>query len=371
MQNWTALVWNLVLACSFATVSWAQAIEGASGSSPMVTYEQVRVVLRKHCVSCHNQDELRGGLDLASQASIQAGSDSGPVVSPGRPEESLLYLASAHQTDPKMPPNKPKIAQRELDLLRRWISGGMPAGKSTGSPQNSLSSPIASSSVARPSIAPSTFTSITPLQAKTAITALAMNSQGSQAAVSGMQQVVLLDLKERKWINALDFPEGEITALKYSIDGSMLVAAGGVGGLSGTVVGFSMKTGQRLFRLADETDTILAMDLSSDGKWVAVGGPNRNAKIYGVEDAQQVHTMRWHTDWVLSVAFSPDGLLLASGDRFGGLRVWEAATGKEFHTLRGHTDAVTNLLWSQNSEQLVSASLDGTLRIWDMHHAAQ
>ena len=45
-----------------------------------------------------------------------------------KPDESPIYLSAAHLEDPKMPPNSPKIPQRELDLIRRWIEGGLMEG---------------------------------------------------------------------------------------------------------------------------------------------------------------------------------------------------------------------------------------------------
>ena len=43
----------------------------------------------------------------------------------GKPEDSPIYTLPAHLEDPKMPPNAPKIPQREIDVLRRWVEGGL------------------------------------------------------------------------------------------------------------------------------------------------------------------------------------------------------------------------------------------------------
>src|SRR5262245_43418134 len=91
----------------------------------VVTYDEVRPVFRKHCVTCHSQARARADLNLSSLDGIKAGSSSGAAAIPWKPDESPIYLLAAHLEDPKMPPNSPRIPQRELDLIRRWIEGGM------------------------------------------------------------------------------------------------------------------------------------------------------------------------------------------------------------------------------------------------------
>jgi hypothetical protein len=172
---------------------------------------------------------------------------------------------------------------------------------------------------------------------------------------------------DRPRLSAFPFPEGDVFALRFSRDGEMLLAGGGTGGESGKVVAFDVATGKRRFELGDESDAVLALDISPDNQLVALGGPGRSVKIFRTADGALAATLRKHTDWILSLAFSPDGLLLASGDRFGGLQVWEAASGKEFHTLRGHVGAVPALAWPDESDRLLSAGQDGALRLWDMH----
>jgi WD40 repeat protein len=212
---------------------------------------------------------------------------------------------------------------------------------------------------------------IDPLPRRTAITALAASPRAPIVAVSGKSQVILFNGSDSNPRTALPFPEGDVFTLRFSSDGKLLLAGGGIGALSGKVVGFDVATGKRVFEVGDESDIVLAMDISPDGKLVAVGGPGREVVIYRVADGEAVARLRKHTDWVLSLAFSPDGLLLASGDRFGGLQVWATDSGKEFHTLRGHTGAVNAVSWPATSDRLLSAGEDGTLRTWDMHTGAE
>jgi hypothetical protein len=330
-------------------------------------------VFKKHCVTCHNQDRARGDLDLSSFAGVKAGAASGAAVISGKAEESLIYALAAHLDTPHMPPNKPRIPQRDLDLIGNWIDGGLLERGETVKASSAATKPTDASGALRASDSASVTTNgnpgvpIKPLRRATPITALAVSPTVPLMAVSGHKQVALFNLTDRAPLAAFPFPEGDVFALRLSRDGEVLVAGGGVGGLSGKVVGFEVSTGNRLFEFGDESDAVLALDISPDGTLVALGGPGRSVKVFRVADGELAATLRKHTDWIFSIAFSPDGLLLATGDRFGALMVWEAGTGKEFLTLRGHVGAVNDLAWSSDSNRLLSAGQDGTLRFWDMH----
>lgn len=340
----------------------------ASAADSPVTYDQIRPVFRKHCVTCHNSDRPRGDLDLSSFAAIKAGSGSGPVAVAAKPDESLLYTVTAHLEEPFMPPNKPKIPQRELDLLRGWIDGGMLERPDSGpsSPKPAVAVASAGAASAMPLVA-----SVAPLPRPTAVTALAISPAAPLVAVSGLRQVVLFSLETRQPLKAFPFPEGDVFSLKFSRDGEILLVGGGLGGLSGKAVGIEVASGKRIFDLGEEADAVLAADLTPDKQLVAVGGPGRTVKVFRTADGQQLATLRKHTDWILSVAFSPDGLLLASGDRFGGIQIWEAQSGKEFYTLRGHVGPVNALRWADDGQRLLSGGQDGTARWWDMHRGKQ
>ena len=81
--------------------------------------QQVAPLLSGHCLTCHGGDK-KGGLDLRSRATAYAGGESGSVLTPGKPEESLLY---EHIASGEMPPEKP-LEANEIELLRRWIEAG-------------------------------------------------------------------------------------------------------------------------------------------------------------------------------------------------------------------------------------------------------
>ena len=145
-----------------------------------------------------------------------------------------------------------------------------------------------------------------------AVTALAANPWAPLVAVGGQKQVLLYNTDTLDLLGVLPFPEGTPNVLKFSRNGSLLLAGGGAGGKSGRVVVWSVKTGERVFEVGDETDAVLAADISPDQTQIALGGPSKVIRIYSTRDGKLVREIKKHTDWVTALEFSPDGVLLAT-----------------------------------------------------------
>src|SRR5262245_58900105 len=65
----------------------------SSVASPPPTFEKdIRPILKAHCFDCHGEGEkLKGGLDLRLRRLMIQGGDDGPVIVPGRPDQSPLF----------------------------------------------------------------------------------------------------------------------------------------------------------------------------------------------------------------------------------------------------------------------------------------
>jgi hypothetical protein len=346
-----------------------------------VTYDDhVLPLLRDKCVACHGQDKKNGGLQVHNYTALMQGGSSGAVVKPGDPENSALYLAVAHKKEPFMPPRSPALPKEAADLVQRWIAGG--ALENAGSKAILAAKPtvdVSLKTVARgkpegpPPMPPATLAQdpVVRTGRANAVTALAASPWAPLVAVGGQKQVLLYNSDTLDLLGVLPFPEGEPHVLKFSRNGSLLLAGGGRGGKSGKVVLWSVTTGERVIALGDESDCVLAADVSPDQSMVALGGPSKMIRIYSTRDGKPVHEIKKHTDWVTSLEFSPDGVLLATGDRNGGLFVWEAFTAREYFSLRGHTAAITDVAWRPDGNVLASASEDTTVRLWEMENGSQ
>lgn len=339
--------------------------------------DDVLPVLRQSCLGCHSDDKQRGGLNLATFAATMQGGSSGPVVTPGNPDQSRLYLLTAHLEEPKMPPKADKIPAASLEVLKKWIEQG---ARENAASKVMEAKPAAVAAVAkvkgRPD-GPPPMPGDLPREPVAigrragAIQALAANPWSPVVAIGGLKQVLIYHADEGYLLGVLPFPAGQVNHLKFSRNGKMLLAAGGRGGASGRAILYDLAIGKAVIEVGQETDAILAADISADQTMIAVGSPSKIVRMYSTADGSLIREIKKHTDWVTAVEFSPDGVLLASGDRNGGLFVWEAGTGREFHTLRGPTAAVTDLSWRDDSNVLAVASEDSTLRLFEMENGAQ
>ena len=95
------------------------------GQADSSTSEAALAILTNKCVACHGLAQM-SGLDVRERDSLLRGGKRGPAVVPGVPEDSLLFLASAHQGDLKMPPaSGSPLPVSELDILEKWIHEGV------------------------------------------------------------------------------------------------------------------------------------------------------------------------------------------------------------------------------------------------------
>jgi len=88
--------------------------------------EQVAGLLKKHCVKCHGGDKVQGDLDFATREGLLKGGTNGPAVVPFQPSKSYLLTLIKHDDEPAMPDNAPKLADKDIAAIERWIELGAP-----------------------------------------------------------------------------------------------------------------------------------------------------------------------------------------------------------------------------------------------------
>lgn len=345
-----------------------------------VTYQDhVLPLIQNHCARCHDPDKKKGDLDLTSYNGALKGGGSGQVLMSGNTDSSKLWKAITHAEEPTMPPNKPKLPDKELEVFRKWIAGGLletTGSKAIVANKPSVDFTLSSSAVGKPD-GPPPMPKDLPLEPvvhtdhANALLGLASSPWAPLIALAGQKQVLLYHSDSLELLGILPFAEGSPVDLKFSRNGKLLVAGGGRGAKSGKVIVWDVVTGERLTTVGDEYDTVLAADISPDQSKVALGGPGRLVKIYSTRTGELQHKIKKHTDWVNALAFSPNGQWLASADRNGGLSIWDPDNGQEVFTLAGHRSSITAVSWRDDSKILASCSEDGTVRWWEMQEGKQ
>jgi hypothetical protein len=119
---------------TFAVVAWFAALSRAlaaaeagpaAGDHEALFESKIRPLLVARCQECHGGTKAEAGLRLDSRRTLLAGSDSGPVVVPGKPGESRLLAAIRHDGEPAMPPDG-RLSAAEVAIMEAWIAAGAP-----------------------------------------------------------------------------------------------------------------------------------------------------------------------------------------------------------------------------------------------------
>ena len=347
----------------------------AFAAEPVITYdEHIKPIFREHCLKCHGEDEHKAGLNLSTHATVLKGGSGGAAVVAGRASTSLLFKAITDTDDEsRMPPKKAPLPAAQIELIRTWIQTGLresSESQSLAAARDIGFKPVANAAakVDGPPPMPEKLPPFTAPVTKRPLPVVAMAASPTAPllAVAGQEYVRLIDLNTQQPLGALPFPEGQPNVIRFSHDGQVLMVAGGKPVQSGSVVLYDVRSGKRLASVGDETDAVLAADLSPDQKLIALGGSGKAVKVYGTTDGKLRYKLTKHTDWITAVAFSPDGSKLASADRAGGIILWDTTSGGILLTLAEHKAAVRALAWRGDSRMLASGGEDGQLVWWDV-----
>ncbi|TLD72205.1 hypothetical protein FEM03_02285 [Phragmitibacter flavus] len=347
--------------------------------------DHVRAVLENKCFSCHNPDKKRGDLDLTSFAATMTGGGTGAIVIPGDHEGSKLITTTTKKAEPFMPPEGSPLTPQEVEILTKWINGGVLETASSiarkAAPKASIALTVSASGKPEGPVAMPEHVLLEPVVVAprtSAITAIAASSWAPLVAISGQKQALIYNTDTRSLAGIYPYEEGQIRSLKFSQSGGLLVGAGGQGGRKGNVVVWDVKSGKRVAEVGNEFDQVMTADISPNQTMVALGGPSKAAKVYDLSTNEEVYAIKKHTEWIMSLAFSPDGVLLASADRNGGVVVSEASNGAEFYVLDTHKTACTSVAWRADSNILATSGEDGKIvtyemtngkvvKVWDAH----
>ena len=132
---------NRVCLALHVTIIWLIGFASPSASAHTLTGKdraffenKIRPVLVNHCYQCHSADakELGANLRLDSRDGVIAGGQSGPAITPGQPDESLLLQALRHD-GVQMPPDQP-LPESIIRDFETWIRRGAPDPRTNDQP---------------------------------------------------------------------------------------------------------------------------------------------------------------------------------------------------------------------------------------------
>lgn len=385
---------------------------------PVDFEKQIQPILDNKCSTCHSGSIKKGRLDASSYEGLLKGGKTGTSIVSGKPAESLLIKLSGRTDAPAMPPkDEEPLTPEELALLKAWVSQGA-KGPASGTTTVKTTSPIKLHKLAD---------RIKP------VVALAISTDKKWIAVGKGAGIYLYgaekgDLQKTLVDNALVDDKGKplgqsqldlVQSLAISADGEKLYS----GGYQEVVI-WNIKSGTVQQRLSGFADRVVAIDLSPDGKYLAVAGgtPTQDGEVIIIDLATGKPALKLtspHSDTVFGVRFSPTGKMLATAGADKFVKVWAlqpllrpesvgqgvgllasslahvslpaiAASrqtaiysqmkdidfsiikpGQQLRSYEGHTHHVLDVAWRADGKVLVSCGADNVLKVWDFDKGEQ
>ena len=316
----------------------------------------VAPILVRSCLGCHGQVDPQSEYQLHTfELAMQEAPSGSPAITPGKPDESELYLlVSEEDEDVRMPQEGDPLSEEEIELIRRWIEQG---AKFDGpDPKAALASIIPRAAHPEP---PEVYRVTVP------VTAVAFRPDGQELAVGGYREVTIWNPSDGSLLRRIKNVAERVYGLEYSPDGKLLAVAAGVPGQLGEISLLDPAEGKLVRSLTAMADVAFDVAFSPDGSRLAGCAADRSIHVFDVASGKEELLIEDHADWVMAVCWNHDGSRLASASRDKTSKVFDAASGDAQTTYPGHGDGVFGVAFSADGKQAYTAGRDKKIHVWN------
>jgi WD40 repeat protein len=345
------IVWASLVSLIAPALSW-------SAEAPAVPDFNTHVapIFKKYCQGCHNAKDAEHGLVLDSYETLLKGGDDGAVISAGRSDQSRLLMMLDGRAKPIMPPEGNEAPSKdEIAVIKAWIDAGAksPSGK-----------PLDPTLLVTPHVKP-----LAPV--RDAITAVAISPDGKLAALAGYQEVRLIWTESRGVARKIANLRGNVAAVGFSTDGTVLYTAAGEPGLFGEAQLWKVADGTLVQTFTGHTDSLYAAALSPNGKLLATGSYDQQIKLWDTATGKEQRALAGHNGAVFDLAFSPNGKILASASGDRTVKLWDVASGARLDTLGQSLKETYTVAFSPDGKRVVAGGVDNRIRVWQVSDTAR
>lgn len=347
-----SLIPTFAILCKFSAGSFVL-LASHWGLSADVEYQRdIKPLLTKYCVGCHNEKDNESEVQLQSLANIMRGGPKGViVVAKNAPESSLLKVIKG-LVDPKMPPmDSPQLTAGEIALIQTWIETG-----AKGSDEQ-----LTLKSRWNATRAPGNFAGIAP------VTAIGRTGNG-QLLVGRFNAVYA---KQDQWSEPLPLEVvGKVSQLRTTADGRFTVIASGIPGIGGQATVLENKPGSNkplVYRVIEgHQDAITSAVLSHDAKILATASYDRMILLWDMADGKLLRKLSGHNGAVYDLDFDSTGKILASASADETIKIWRVESGERLDTF-GQCEAEQYVVRFDSPRNRVLASgADRRVRVWKL-----
>ena len=155
-----------------------------------------------------------------------------------------------------------------------------------------------------------------------------------------------------------------VNVLRFSPDGQLLASGSGEPTRSSDLKIWRVSDGNLAHAFTNvHSDTVLALDFSADGKYLASGGADKFVKVLELASGKVAKSFEGHTHHVLGVSWKRDGRTLASSGADNVVKVWDFVTGEKKKNIEGFSKEVTSIAFVGATDQALASSGDTQVRL--------
>jgi len=334
----------------FVLVLWLAASGVSFAQEPVDFATQVAPILKKHCASCHNDEDTESDFSVSSVEKILEGSSHGPAIEAGKGANSHIIKLMRGIEDPAMPPEDEfdRVPENEIAIVEAWVNEGGKPSKAAAKAELKIEAPKWK---AKTDVSPS-------------ILAAGWSPDGSQIAIAKFGAVELLDAKSLEQLHAFDSLPGKVNSVEFDSSGKRLIAASGIAGAGGQATVWSTESFETLGQLNGHNDVMYDAVFSPNGKLAATSAYDKTILLWDLESGKVLRKLKGHNSAIFDIDFSPDSknLVSASGDQT--IKVWNVATGERLDTLGQPLKEQFSAAVSPDGKLIAGGGRDNRLRVW-------
>ncbi len=317
-------------------------------SAAVSYFKDIRPILQRTCQGCHQPATKSGELILTTHEGFMAGGARGKVITPGRPDQSLVISYLKGEVKPQMPFGGAPLAPEQIEVFRRWIEEGAkddtPAGHdllTPGQPPVYHAAPV--------------------------ISALAYSPDTKLLGVSGYREILLHQGDGSGLVARLEGLSDMLTSLAFSPDGATLAAVGGTPATFGEVQLWDVAQRKLKRSLTLTSDTLFGASFSPDGTKLAFGGADNAVYVMEVESGKVLQRISQHDGWVFGTVFSQDGSQVVSVSRDRAAKLTNVAGGVFIENINQLKGELVTIARQPSRDIVLVGGEDGVPALYLMH----
>jgi len=324
----------------------------SSGALEVEYQREVKPILTKYCVGCHNEKDNESEVQLQSFANIIKGGPNGAIVVPNDPTQSIMLKVILGTKEPKMPPeDSPQPNAAEIAVVQKWIE--------LGAKGSDIPLPLKSQWNIKN--IPTAFNGRLPITA--------IGRTGSQQLLIGRFNAVYL--KQEQWSEPLPFEiVGKVTQARTTKNGRFTVIASGIPGIGGqaTVLKNENECTHPTFvrTVEGHKDTLYTAVLSPDAKILATAGYDRVIMLWNMADGTLLRKLTGHNGAIYDLDFDATGQILASASADETIKIWRVESGERLDTFGQCEAEQYSVRFDSTRKRVLAAGADRRIRIWNL-----